>query len=504
MVKKRFLPLFWKFLIAVVSIVAVFGSINFLFLNFTFNDLFEKEINRHGYTIAKSIAEQSVDGILYDDLANLNKLVTDKIRIDSEIAYILILDENNNVLAHSFNDLPPVSLVNLSNNSKVEIYQRIVDRNNLDASIRDVTVPILQGNLGHVRIGIYEESFLNSISKINYFFLTLLLLFLVIGITGAFFFSYIITYPIKKIYKIAENINLTDIQKLSVNSADEDFLNVLIKIKNLIKYTDEIDILSDKFEEMLERLKNAYHELQDAQFSLIQSEKMASLGTLSAGLAHEINNPIAGLKNCLRRIKEDPNNEEQRVKYLELMNDAVLKIENVVGGLLNFTRKQEMKMEQVYFPDIIENVLLLSSFQLEKSRISLVKKYSDNLPFCTGSSNHLEQLVLNLLLNSIDSINEKMQNNLKYVGEIDFVLSFSHKEVIFEIRDNGIGIKQENLQSIFDPFFTDKKIRQGTGLGLSVCYNIVQQHNGTITAVKNKLDGMTFRISIPIKRNELE
>lgn len=496
MTNKLFVPLFWKFTIAITTIVTIFGSINLYFINFAVYDLFENEINRHGITITKSVAERSVDDILYDDLSSLNKLVADKMRIDSNIAYIFIVDENNHILAHSFNDIVPLSLLSLETNKDKETIQRVVDKRSAENSIRDFSIPILQGNLGKVRVGIFEESFNTSINKINNFFLLMVLLFLALGVFSAFIFSYIITLPIKKISKLADNLDLNSTQLNLEIFKTKNFIQNLLQNKHI---EDEIDVLTVKFNEMVFRLKNTYADLNEAQISLIQSEKMASLGTLSAGLAHEINNPIAGIKNCIRRISEAPENVKQNVVYFEMMEEAVLKIEKVVGGLLNFTRKPKLEYTKVQLKDIIDNVLLLSAFQLEKSRITLIKKYTESIPLILVSSNQIEQVILNLLLNSIDAINEKKEKNPDFNGEIYFDLHKNEEYVEFEISDNGIGIAEDQLQAVFDPFFTLKKIRQGTGLGLTVCYNIIEQHQGKIVAKLNPTDGMKFIISLPIK-----
>jgi len=229
---------------------------------------------------------------------------------------------------------------------------------------------------------------------------------------------------------------------------------------------------------------------------------MASLGTLSAGLAHEINNPIAGIKNCMRRIAEAPENIKQNIVYIELMEEAVMKIEKVVGGLLNFTRKPKFEFTDFNLVDVIENVLLLSSFQLEKSRIAIVKNYDNHKKLCYGSQNHIEQVILNLVLNSIDAIDERKLENPNLNGELIIGLNFENDRYILEISDNGIGIADENLKAIFDPFFTLKKIKQGTGLGLSVCYNIIEQHEGSIEAQINSMGGMTFKVYLPTIKDQ--
>jgi two-component system NtrC family sensor kinase len=327
------------------------------------------------------------------------------------------------------------------------------------------------------------------------------MLFLLIGILGAFFFSFIITMPIKILSKTAENLNLNSLNSLEVNKYSAIKSSLLVKWKNVIYVQDEIDMLIVKFDEMIFRLKNTYKELQSVQASLIQSEKIASLGTLSAGLAHEINNPIAGIKNCLRRMSESPDKIAQNIVYIEMMMEAVNRIEKVVLGLLNYSRKQELIFETIDLYNIIENVLLLASFQLEKSRIAITKKIPNKPILIKGSANHLEQIVLNLILNSVDAIDEKKMIDPEFIGEIQFLIHQKNKMIDLEIVDNGIGVPENKLNVIFDPFYTEKKIRQGTGLGLAVAKNIIEQHNGKIIARSQKNNGLNIIVSIPCIQN---
>lgn len=297
---------------------------------------------------------------------------------------------------------------------------------------------------------------------------------------------------------MSENLNL---DSLETSGNDEELSimdNSVLKFKKDFRVTDEIDVLTNKFNEMLLRLKKTYTELQNAQESLMQSEKIAALGILSAGIAHEINNPIAGIQNCLKRISEKPENIKQNIRYIELMEEAIYKIKTVVQGLLNFSRKHELVLSEVNITQVIENTLLLIAFQLEKSRIAIVKNYPKHIPIIKGSFNHLEQVFLNLLINAIDAIDEEKQENPDTNGEIDITIKTSNNFLCIEIKDNGIGISKDKLKQIFDPFYTFKKIKQGTGLGLAVSFNILEEHNGKIIAVNNTNQGMLFKIFLPL------
>jgi two-component system NtrC family sensor kinase len=232
---------------------------------------------------------------------------------------------------------------------------------------------------------------------------------------------------------------------------------------------------------------------------LIQSEKLATVGTLTAGLAHEINNPVAGLQNCIRRIQNDPKNVEQNKKYLAMMENAVDKIEKVVGNLLNFTRNQNGDFISISISEIIENSLLLVSHRLEKLRISVTNNIAADLPMIRGNKNQLEQVMLNLFINSIDSIEEKISKHPD--SERRLILSANRESdfVKIKIEDTGSGIPKNIMDKIFDPFFTTKSPGKGTGLGLSVVYNIIDAHQGQIYFESEEGKGTIVNLKLKVK-----
>ncbi len=499
---KHTLNLFWKFVIALVSIVAVFGGINLYLINYALYETFEQELTRHGTSTARSISERCIDPIVYEDLAALNRVVTDQKSIDSTIAYIFITDSQNKVLAHTFNSFVPFQLLRanpLAPDQSISIVK--IKKNEHPASvIRDIAVPILDGSIGVVRIGFWENSFLENSRQTSRLFVLMVIIFLIIGILGVFFFSYIITAPINKINQAASRIELGTLKPEAEDLSGHIMDMKIIKWKNIFHFKDEIDDLMVSFNEMILRLKKAYSDLQKTQNSLFQSEKMASLGTLSAGLAHEINNPIAGMKNCLRRLKESPEKMKQNILYLEMMEQAVNKIETVVGGLLNFSRKPDIQFKKINLNDLIENVIVLIGYRLEKTRIGIHKNFGASDNMITASPNHLEQVFLNLLLNSIDAIEEHYQEDSNFYGEIHISITREAKHYKIVVSDNGGGVSESDRQEIFDPFYTKKKLHQGTGLGLAVCFGIVEQHGGEISAENNSIGGLDIIFTLHIEQ----
>ncbi|MFN4132468.1 MAG: DUF3365 domain-containing protein, partial [Caldimicrobium sp.] len=195
---------------------------------------------------------------------------------------------------------------------------------------------------------------------------------------------------------------------------------------------------------------------------LILTEKLAAIGHLSAGLAHEINNPLCGMLLMLKNLQKPNLTEEERNFYLNLIESGLLRIQKIVKDLLNFSRSSEIKREKASINKILENVLDLSSYLLEKENVEIIKDLEPNLPEILVDKEKMEQVFLNLLLNALQA----MENSAKKV----LILKTYQKNerVYISFQDTGPGIPEEYVSKIFDPFFTTKAPGKGTGLGLTV------------------------------------
>jgi two-component system NtrC family sensor kinase len=236
---------------------------------------------------------------------------------------------------------------------------------------------------------------------------------------------------------------------------------------------------------------------------LIQSEKMAALGLLVAGVAHEINTPMGAIHSNndimtravgkVRKLLEPAPDKEVR-RLLDILGEicrnnelATERIMNIVRSLKNFARLDEAERKKVNIHEGIESTLSLLRHQL-KTRIRIVKCFGD-IPEIECFPNELNQVFMNILVNAAQAI--------KHRGEITVKTWREGDRVKIAISDTGVGIPPENLSKVFDPGFTTKGVGLGTGLGLSLCYKIVQDHRGTIEAESSK-QGTTFTISIPL------
>ena len=491
---KTTFPLFWKFTVLLVLVVLIFSLANIVLLWTTVYKSFESEINKRSTVLAKIVAEKAITPLVYEDNLSLYRILDEVKQTDPTIAYIFILNNFNHVVAKTYDtdindELIKVNSLN-KNNLNIEVIKATHYKYKV---VRDIAYPILNGEVGVVRIGIVEEQIQHDLWQITNYLILMISIFLIVGLLGALFFSYVITSPIKKISNTAQSFNLEKIE-------EENHELSLSKKWYQLPVSDELDVLVSKFTEMIDRLKNSHRELKETQNALIQAEKLAALGTLSAGIAHEINNPISGIKNCVKRIEKYPRNTTRNIEYLELIKEASNKIENVVHLLLNFSRKEPIAFMVLSINEVISNAISLTKHKMETKQVELISRITDfNIK---GSMNHLDQVFVTLIINSLDSIEEKKAVDTHHQGEIIILTEIKHDKGIIRVSDNGAGIPKSIQKHIFDPFFTSKPVGKGTGLGLSISYNLIKEHQGNISFKTKEGKGTEFIIELPLHKEE--
>lgn len=460
-----------KFIATTILTVSIFGLVN-IYINrqYTYKAL-QEELDERGLFMGKILSERIIILLFYEDWISLQQLLDQAKADDSDIAYLFLMNDQDHVIAHTFGSAFPVELLaaNTLTGNNENSFQMLEDEHG--TFYRDMAFPLLDGRLGVLRLGIAYKHLSAATNKILGVLTGMVLAFLAVGLMGAIIFSYWITNPISKITNAFETINL-----------DEKFSPLQIKTKG------EIRLLANKFNEMALRLQRAHSDLKRTQKSLVQAEKLASIGTFTSGLAHEISNPLAGLKNCLIRIDKDPKKEKIK-RYFKLMMNAIQKIERVVSGLLDFSRRDAFQFRPIQLNRTIESALSLLEYKLETNQIRVIKNLDRNLKDFAGDDQQIEQVIVNLVLNSIDAMPQG--------GELLISTALSNSTGYIEIEDTGEGIAADNIDKIFDPFFTTKDPGRGTGLGLSVSYNIVKEHGGNISVESKERQGTRFVISLP-------
>jgi len=239
---------------------------------------------------------------------------------------------------------------------------------------------------------------------------------------------------------------------------------------------------------LYENQKSINAKLRRTQRQLVQSEKLAALGQLSASLAHEVNNPLGIIKNYLHILSENREESDPEQKNIKTIQDEVNRIARIVRSLLDFSRPEKEDKVLLDPSSILRECVSLVGKEFLKKRIRIEQDICANLWPVMGDKDQLKQVFLNLLVNSRDFTPEG--------GEVKLCARNSDSAVTIEFSDTGPGIPDEYLSKIFEPFFTTKEQGKGTGLGLWICYGIVQRHGGTIQ-VKKRKQGTSFLISLP-------
>ena len=233
------------------------------------------------------------------------------------------------------------------------------------------------------------------------------------------------------------------------------------------------------------------------EHQLIFSEKMAAIGELAAGVAHEINNPLDGLLNCILRIQRNPNNIAQTQEYLDLMEDAIRRIEATIGKLLDFSRPHELSLSAINLNEVVNETIGLIEYGASEKGIQIEKDFQDRISPIHGDKHLLEQVILNLSLNAITAMPDG--GKLEYgTGELILDPLLAQPSVYVKIIDSGVGISESAKDRIFEPFYTTQITEKGTGLGLTVSDRIIRQHQGIIEVESEEGHGTTFTVKLPI------
>lgn len=245
---------------------------------------------------------------------------------------------------------------------------------------------------------------------------------------------------------------------------------------------------------LIDELKVAYDNLSNTEEQLRVAEKLASIGQLAAGVAHEINNPLGTIllySSMLKRDLEKIYNDDQRTKDLQLIVEEANRCKNIVANLLNFARQGKLNLKEFDLTETIRNLLKPFTVNPAYRKIDFKFDICENNYLITGDEDQLKQVFINIIKNACDAVSESEKK------ELYIVLSSDKTNVKIEISDTGNGIPKENQSKVFTPFFTTKNIGKGAGLGLAISYGIVKMHKGNITFTSEVQKGTTFVIVLP-------
>jgi two-component system, NtrC family, sensor kinase len=225
---------------------------------------------------------------------------------------------------------------------------------------------------------------------------------------------------------------------------------------------------------------------------MVQTEKLTSLGLLAAGVAHEVNTPLAVISNYIQMLAKQIPADDPRQKTIERIVKQTFRASEIVNNLLNFSRTGAAEFVEVNLNSVLEETLTLVQHPFKTAQVNVIKNYTEQLPPVLGSITRLQQVFLNLFMNARDAMPSG--------GMLEVRTGAHNGSVAVEVTDTGLGIPAENLHRIFDPFFTTKATGRGTGLGLSVSYGIIKEHAGKVDVRSTPGKGTSFRLEFPVAR----
>jgi two-component system NtrC family sensor kinase len=321
-------------------------------------------------------------------------------------------------------------------------------------------------------------------------------LVVIISFFAGFFITLLVNKPLKKIREGIEEVGNGNLDyKIEINSKNE-LGQVARRFNEMSSKLDEAykeiknwsETLNDKVSEKTEELKNIYDQVN-------QIEKLASLGKLSATVAHELNNPLAGIltysKLIIKKLQalQKDSEHEKIIEFLELISHESARCGKIVKDLLIFSRSERDEFAKEDLLNIIDNSVTVLNHHLDIHGIKLVKDYSEDPIEIYCNAYKIQQALMSLLMNSI----EAMPNGGKII--INFTLD--DHNIILRIIDEGTGISDKDLPHIFEPFYSTKEASNGTGLGLAVTYGIISNHKGKMEVEKTSNQGTTFKVVLP-------
>jgi signal transduction histidine kinase len=242
------------------------------------------------------------------------------------------------------------------------------------------------------------------------------------------------------------------------------------------------------------RVHNYADQLARQQEQLVQAEKLAAMGRLTASIAHEINNPLQGVQNCLHLILHRNLNPNKQQQYLTMAEGEVKRLIDTVQAMLDFYRPSPNQHHTTDVHQAIEDVLALANKRIERGKVRIVRAYDRSMPLINAAENQLKQVFLNLAINAVEAMPKG--------GELTVQTQAGQEWLTIVFQDQGVGLSRQARLHLFEPFYTTKT--KGTGLGLSISYGIVEQHGGTIEVESQKGQGTRFTVKLPRSRSASE
>ena len=345
--------------------------------------------------------------------------------------------------------------------------------------------------IGILYVGILKQPFEDVFSNTLVMFAGIALGGMLLIVVGAVLIARRISRPLKTLEGVAQQIADGDLNREVVVDAPEEVEHLAKSINRMAKKLETEKTELEEWGSTLEkRVQERTEEIKKIHSQLFRSEKLASLGKLAAGVAHEINNPLTGILTNSSLLLEDLDKDDPRRDDADIIVKETIRCREIVKRLLDFAKQTKPQKKWTNVNMLIENIILLVRNQTSFRNIAIEKTLEQNLPEILSDTDQIQQVFINIVLNAAEAMTTGGRL------QIESALTTDGEFISVRFKDTGPGIPEEHRERIFDPFYTTKE--HGTGLGLSISYGIVEQHGGTISVESCPGKGSTFTIQLPV------
>jgi len=446
-----------------------------------------RDAQERGLLMAQNIANLNIESLKFWDVEGIRKNIEE--RVNDELLYVVVYDRFGTLLVAS--EL-------IEDNHDITCCSRLpaevtpgsmhVERSSFhlgqkDVPIIEVEIPVFAtgspAKWGSIKIGLSLEEMEADIRKTRQMLILIGGAGFLIGMAGSAFLARRISGPLKKLVEG------------TVRIAKGDFSQMID-----IDSQDEVGNLAQSFNQMTRQLLRTREEMEDAHRQLVQAEKLASIGRISATIAHEIRNPLTSVKLNIQKVLQEAKLDELEREHLSISQQGVAQIEKFIKELLDFTRVTSLHCERFSVEQILDEAIKTLAESLRLKKVNVEKTAPSNLPAVLVDADKMRQVFLNVLHNAWEAVDEGGRIN----ADLSCITEDGVKKIRIKISDNGIGIPEKDWENIFEPFYTTKP--SGIGLGLANARKIVAMHKGSIRVVKKKGRGTTLEIRIPCEEEK--
>ncbi|MFQ5652841.1 MAG: ATP-binding protein [bacterium] len=465
-----------------VVIVAVFA---FSAIN-NEQKIVKEEMMNSSMGCTRLFARMVTDPLLNDDVAAIQMHVEQagpmaKFSHGRNVSYVIIQDEVGRVVASSGEENLQQLLNGETNRKAYEADSEMIQS---VGSVLDVAIPILVSGdkKGVVRLGISTKEMEAKILQSRRWALQFMLAAIFVGALVGLFIDHKVKRSLSDLTETAARMADGDLsQHVDITTGDE--MEAFAHAFN--KMADE---LRESHENLEQKIAERTRELRESQAQLVHHEKMASLGVLAAGLAHEIGNPLTSISSVVQ-IMQRKSKDEKFKQQLKLLNEHINRISRIVRELVDFSRPVDSKPRLVQINDLIRRTIGILKYDKRAKNIKIEAHLDNEIPRLTVIEDQILQVFINLILNAFDAMDGS--------GVLTIVTAVDSDFIRISFEDTGDGIPDEHRAKIFEPFFTTKPVGRGSGLGLSVSYGVVQNMGGRIEVESAEGKGARFTILLP-------